>query len=115
MINVDPNHTQSAYGGAGWRPRNLTLRGELGGIWGACGIDSEYRKLTHVLLHRPGDELLASADPDAVNMLEPLDLTRAQAQHDAMAAVYLTTAYKSPMRPQRHSPPPIKCLWPMYL
>jgi N-dimethylarginine dimethylaminohydrolase len=90
MINVDPNHTQSAYGGAGWRPRNLTLRGELGGIWGACGIDSEYRKLTHVLLHRPGDELLASADPDAVNMLEPLDLTRAQAQHDAMAAVYLT-------------------------
>lgn len=88
MTPVDPNHTQSAYGGAGWRPRSLSLRDELGGIWGACGIDSEYRRLTHVLLHRPGDELLASADPDAVNMLEPLDLARAQSQHDAMAAVY---------------------------
>ncbi|NBU63335.1 MAG: amidinotransferase [Chloroflexia bacterium] len=88
MIKVDPNHTQSAYGGAGWRPRTHDLRNELGGIWGACGINSEYRPLTHVLLHRPGVELLASADPDAVNMLEPLDLARAQAQHDAMATTY---------------------------
>jgi arginine deiminase len=101
MINVDPNHTQSAYGGTGWRPRTHTLRGELGGIWGACGIDSEYRTLTHVLLHRPGDELLASADPDAVDMLEPLDLVRAQAQHDAMAAIYqahgITVTYAEPV------------------
>lgn len=88
MISVDPNHTQSAYGGAGWRPRLHSLQEELGGLWGACGIQNEYAPLRHVLLHRPGPELMASLHPDEVNMLEPLDLARAQAQHDAMAAAY---------------------------
>lgn len=105
MINVDPNHTQSAYGGDGWRPRQRALRGELGTLWGACGIDSEYRPLKHVLLHRPGAELLASLDPDAVNMLEPLDLAKAQAQHDAMADAYrangVTVTYADPAETPR--------------
>ncbi len=105
MINVDPNHTQSAYGGDGWRPRQRALRGELGTLWGACGIDSEYRPLKHVLLHRPGAELLASLDPDAVNMLEPLDLAKAQAQHDAMAEAYrangVTVTYADPAETPR--------------
>ncbi|MFM7679022.1 MAG: dimethylarginine dimethylaminohydrolase family protein, partial [Roseiflexaceae bacterium] len=61
---------------------------------------SEYQRLTHVLLHRPGSELEASANPDAVNMLEPLDLARAQAQHDALADVYrthgITVTYADP-------------------
>ncbi len=100
MISVDPNHTQSAYGGSGWQPRTHSLRGELGHIWGACGIDSEYQRLTHVLLHRPGEELHASQNPDAVNMLEPLDLARAHAQHDALADVYraqgITVTYAEP-------------------
>jgi arginine deiminase len=100
MISVDPNHTQSAYGGSGWQPRTHSLRGELGHIWSACGIDSEYQRLTHVLLHRPGTELEASANPDVVNMLEPLDLARAQAQHDALADVYrtygITVTYADP-------------------
>ena len=106
MISVDPNHTQSAYGGSGWQPRTHSLRGELGNIWSACGIDSEYQRLTHVLLHRPGTELEASANPDAVNMLEPLDLARAQAQHDALADVYrahgITVTYAEPA----HTPTP---------
>ena len=106
MINVDPNHTQSAYGGDGWRPRQRALRGELGTLWAACGINSEYRPLKHVLLHRPGDELLASLDPDAVNMLEPLDLIKAQAQHDAMADAYRenggAVTYVDPVELPRH-------------
>jgi N-dimethylarginine dimethylaminohydrolase len=51
-------------------------------------------------LHRPGTELEASANPDAVNMLEPLDLARAQSQHDALAEVYrshgITVTYADP-------------------
>ncbi|HWQ11993.1 MAG TPA: arginine deiminase family protein [Roseiflexaceae bacterium] len=81
-------HTQSAYGGDGWRPRTRTTREEIGALWGACGASSEWSRLRAVLLHRPGAELAASLDFNAVNMLEPLDVARAQAQHDAMAQVY---------------------------
>ena len=75
---TDPNtlHHLSAYGGAGWQPRPTSRREELGTLWRACGIASEYTRLRAVLLHRPGDELAASADPGAVNMFEPLDLAR---------------------------------------
>jgi N-dimethylarginine dimethylaminohydrolase len=56
--------------------------------------------LRAVLLHRPGAELAASADANAVNMLEPLDIARAQAQHDAMARAYaeagVTVYYAEP-------------------
>ncbi|MFN8481513.1 MAG: arginine deiminase family protein [Anaerolineae bacterium] len=81
-------HTLSAYGGDGWQPRTRSLREELGSLWAACGIGTEWEPLRAVLLHRPGAELLASADPNAVNMLAPLDLARAQAQHDALAQAY---------------------------
>ncbi len=81
-------HTHSAYGGDGWQPRATTARQELGDLWAACGIDSEWAPLRAVLLHRPGAELAASVDPAAVNMLAPLDLARAQAQHDGIAAAY---------------------------
>lgn len=78
----------AAYGGPGWVGRSTTLREELGGIWAACGIDSEWAPLRAVLLHRPGAELAASAEPDAVLMLAPLDLGKAQAQHDELAQAY---------------------------
>ena len=64
----------SAYGGDGWQPRLKTTREELGTLWGACGLNSEWAPLRAVLLHRPGAELSASADPGAVNMLAPLDI-----------------------------------------
>src|SRR5262245_61061449 len=76
----------SAYGGDGWQPRLHTTREELGTLWGACGLNSEWAPLRAVLLHRPSLELSASADPDAVNMLAPLDIARAQEQHDGLAA-----------------------------
>ena len=78
----------SAYGGEGWSPRSASLAEEIGGVWGACGIDSEWRSLRAVLLHRPGAELEASRDPDAVQMLEPIDVARAGEEHDALAQAY---------------------------
>jgi arginine deiminase len=85
---IEPSHEQSAYGGAGWQGRGRSTAAEIGTLWGACGLNSEWATLQTVLLHRPGEELAASVDYDAVNMLAPLDLLRAQAQHDALAAAY---------------------------
>lgn len=79
----------AAYGGAGWSPRTASLAEEIGGVWGACGIDSEWRRLRAVVVHAPGDELLASADdPDAVQMLSPVDAAAARREHDEMSAAY---------------------------
>lgn len=79
----------SAYGGAGWQGRTRTHRQEIGDLWAASGIDSEYGRLRSVLLHRPGGELAAALDdPDSVQMLAPLDIGRAGEQHDAMAEAY---------------------------
>jgi N-dimethylarginine dimethylaminohydrolase len=76
----------SAYGGKGWSPRSRSLRQEIGDLWAACGLDSEWAPLRGVLLHRPGDELAASAkDANAVQMLAAVDVAAAQAEHDAMA------------------------------
>ncbi len=44
----------AAYGGAGWLPRTASLRQEIGGVWGACGVATEWSPLKAVLLHRPG-------------------------------------------------------------
>jgi arginine deiminase len=78
----------AAYGGAGWRPRGESTAEEIGGLWAHHRVLSEYDRLTAVLLHRPGSELGASADPDAALMLEPLDVARASSQHEALAAAY---------------------------
>lgn len=79
----------SAYGGPGWRPRTLSHAEEIGGLWAACGIDSEWAPLEAVLLHCPGEELMASHDdPAAVQMFAALDWARAREQHDAMAEAY---------------------------
>jgi len=79
---------RSAYGGEGWSPRTADTGAELGGVWGACGMDSEWRRLRAVLLHRPGAELEASNNPNAVQMLAPIDVARAGEEHDAMAQAY---------------------------
>jgi N-dimethylarginine dimethylaminohydrolase len=76
----------AAYGGAGWSPRAATHGEEMGRLW-AGGVDSEWRPLRTVLLRRPGPEIVVD-DPDAAQQLEALDLGRAQAEHDAMAAAY---------------------------
>lgn len=78
----------AAYGGPGWRPRVNSITAEFGSIWGQCGQNSEYMPLKQVILHRPGSEILTGDDPNAAQMLAPLDLAIAQAQHDAIAEAY---------------------------
>jgi N-dimethylarginine dimethylaminohydrolase len=78
----------SAYGGEGWSPRVAPLRDEIGELWGPCGVDAEWAALKAVLLHRPGPELEGAEDPDAIQMLEFLDLGLAREQHDAIAQAY---------------------------
>jgi len=72
----------AAYGGAGWSPRTASLRQEIGTVWGPCGVATEWAPLRAILLHRPGAELEAIADPDEAQMLAPLDAGRARGQHD---------------------------------
>jgi arginine deiminase len=78
----------SAYGGEGWSPRTDSIRQEIGRVWGACGLATEWSPLKAVLLHRPGDEWRDLSDPDRAQMLTPPDLERARYQHDAMAQAY---------------------------
>lgn len=83
------NPFEATYGGDNWSSRVQSLHDELGLLWGACGIDSEWAPLKKVLLHAPGEELQASLDDyDAAQMLESLDIAKAQAQHADMAAAY---------------------------
>ena len=79
----------AAYGGAGFSPRSATHREEIGTLWAACGLDSEWAPLKAVLLHAPGPELDATIDdPNAAHMLAPLDLNKARAEHEALAQAY---------------------------
>jgi len=78
----------AAYGGEAWKPRTADMKSELGTIWRTCGIASEWGPLRDVLLHEPGEELAASQSPDEVQMLAPVNIDRASAQHRAMAKAY---------------------------
>ncbi|HUV23393.1 MAG TPA: arginine deiminase-related protein [Gammaproteobacteria bacterium] len=79
----------AAYGGDNWSPRLATHREELGRLWAACGIDSEWRPLKSVLVHCPGEELNAAQDDhDAIQMLDAVDLGRAREEHQAMVEAY---------------------------
>lgn len=79
----------AAYGGEGWSGRLRSHGQEIGDLWAACGIDSEWAPLEAVLLHRPGEELRAAeGDHNAVQMLEPIDLAGVQADHDCLAQAY---------------------------
>jgi arginine deiminase len=85
---TDITFKASAYGGPGWSPRSASHGQEIGSLWSPCGLAEEWAPLKSVLLHRPGPELAASQDPQAAQMLAPLDLARAQAEHDAIAQAY---------------------------
>jgi N-dimethylarginine dimethylaminohydrolase len=77
----------AAYGGDAWSPRTAPLRDEIGRLWGPCGLQDEWGPLRAVLLHRPGAEL-AVPDPDAAQLLAPVDPERAAIEHDALARAY---------------------------
>jgi arginine deiminase len=78
----------AAYGGAGWSPRTTSLRQEMGDIWGPWGVASEWGPLQAVLIHRPGVEIEGLADPDAAQMLAPVDPAAMRRAHDALAEAY---------------------------
>lgn len=71
-----------------------------------CGVRDEFSNLVSVLLHRPGEELAASADPAAVCMLEPLDIAVARQQHDALARAYQEAGVRVEyLQPPARTPP----------
>lgn len=78
----------AAYGGAGWSPRTNSTQQEIGSLWSACGIQCEYAPLKSVLIHEPGVELTASENPNDMQMIDMLDVQRAQGQHKAVAQAY---------------------------
>lgn len=81
----------AAYGGDGWRGRENLHAEEIGTLWGGCGIDSEWRRLRRVILHRPGKEIaMDDHKADASLFLSSLDLTRAQDEHDELREIYVS-------------------------
>lgn len=78
----------AAYGGARWSPRLASLREEMAETWGDWGSGSEIGRLHAVLLRRPGPELDAVTDFDAMQMRSDLSPELVRQQHDALAEAY---------------------------
>ncbi len=79
---------------------------EIGSVWSACGIRSEWTPLRAVLLHRPGPEFDELGDPDETLMLEKPDPEKARAQHDAMAEAYREHGVRVHYVEPAETPPP---------
>jgi len=96
----------AAHGGVGWSPRIVSLRHEIGKIWGVCGVETEWSPLKAVLMHRPGPEIETIKDANKVLMLDILDATSARNQHDGLVEAYrkagVTVFYVEPSA----TPPP---------
>ncbi|MFQ6099888.1 MAG: dimethylarginine dimethylaminohydrolase family protein [Anaerolineae bacterium] len=102
----DLSDIAAAYGGPGWSPRTDTTCQEMHRLWGPWGMASEWAPLRAVLLHRPGPEIKEVPDPNAVQMLAPVDPKRMRQEHDALAEAYrsagITVHYLEPAT----TPPP---------
>jgi len=78
----------AAYGGEGWSPRGRSMKDELGTLWHAAHVQSEWEPLRAVVLHRPGSEIDEINDPAPLQMTEVPEADRLRAQHDALAQLY---------------------------
>ena len=58
----------AAYGGELWSPRVASMTEDMASTWGDWGVSSEIGRLHAVLLRRPGSELDAVTDFDAMQM-----------------------------------------------
>ena len=96
----------AAYGGTGWSPRIATHAEEIGTLWSACGIDTEWQPLRAVLLHTPGAEIESVPDPNAAQMLTRPNWARARAQHTALAETYRAAGVQVHQVNPAQTPPP---------
>ena len=78
----------AAYGGEFWSPRIAAMTEDMASTWGDWGVSSEIGKLHAVLLRRPGSELDAITDFNAMQMRSDLFPDRVREQHDALADAY---------------------------
>jgi N-dimethylarginine dimethylaminohydrolase len=78
----------AAYGGDLWSPRVAAMTEDMASAWGDWGVASEIGRLHAVLLRRPGPELDAVTDFDAMQMRSDLYAERVREQHDALAEAY---------------------------
>jgi N-dimethylarginine dimethylaminohydrolase len=86
---VKSSFSAAAYGGENWVARETTHEKELGSIWERYRVKNEFASLEAVLMHRPGEELAASRqNAESALMLAPLDIRKAQRQHDGIVDVF---------------------------
>ena len=78
----------AAYGGGQWSPRLQSMVEDMASTWGDWGVSSEIGRLHAVLLRRPGPELDAVSDFDAMQMRSELVPDVVRQQHDALAEAY---------------------------
>jgi N-dimethylarginine dimethylaminohydrolase len=96
--------SNAAYGGAGWSQRIGDHADDMRSLWRG-GVNSEWRQLRTALLCRPGNELLVD-DANQALQLAPLDLGRAQAEHDQLAEEYTQAGVEIIMTPDAPNPTP---------
>jgi N-dimethylarginine dimethylaminohydrolase len=85
---VSQSTLTAAYGGDRWSPRLASMTEDMAETWGDWGVSSEIGRLRAVLLRRPGPELDAVADFDAMQMRSDLIPDVVRAQHDALTKAY---------------------------
>lgn len=88
MISLTSTDIPAAYGGQKWQPRKQD-REDFVDTWGDWGCASECSHLRAVLLKRPGPELDAIVDHEAMLLRSPIDSELARAQHDNLARSYM--------------------------
>lgn len=88
IMPTNSKHEFSAYGGDDWPPRTRSHQEEVGSLWCASGLNSEWSQLKSVLLHKPGQEWDHIPNPDSVQMLAAPNLEKARSQHTAIAEAY---------------------------
>jgi N-dimethylarginine dimethylaminohydrolase len=90
-VAVSGARSFSAYQGRGWRPRPGRLADDVArgrGLWAPLRVDSEYKRLEAVLLHRPGPELARVRRPNDVQHLERIEPAAIGREFAALAAVF---------------------------
>jgi N-dimethylarginine dimethylaminohydrolase len=85
---VSTSILSAAYGGELWSPRLSAMTEDMAITWGDWGVSSEIGRLHAVLLRRPGPELDAVTDFDAMQMRSDFSPDRVREQHDALAEAY---------------------------